>query len=808
MRNEYPAGFYGYYLTAYGIAVKHGYQGTEEEWLESLEAGELQIKIEGGHLYYKTTKETEWTEIPEFDQVLADLEEAAETATNTANEAKDIAEEAQTTLGTVSTTLESAQETLESLQSQDEAIASWGEYDNAKAYTPPMKVSYGGSSYVCIASTTGNAPPNDTYWQLIAAKGDKGEKGDTGATGAQGPQGIQGDKGEKGDTGATGSTGPQGPAATITVGTVTTGEPGGQAAVNNSGTSSAAVFNFTIPQGPRGETGPKGDRGEKGEKGDTGNTGPEGPKGDTGERGPQGEQGVKGDQGDQGPTGPTGAAAGFGTPTASVDANTGVPSVEVETSGPDTAKVFDFKFHNLKGEQGPKGDKGEKGDTGTGLDILGTYDTLENLRLAVTEPAQGDMYNVGSAYPYTIYMWDTTEEPADWKNQGQLQGAKGDPGEKGDQGPAGAAATIQVGEVTTGEPGTQAHVTNSGSTSAAVFDFVIPKGQQGEQGPQGQKGDTGNQGPQGAPGAAAGFGDPTAEVDSSTGVPSVEVSASGEDTAKVFHFSFHNLKGEQGPQGEKGQQGDPGTPGAKGDPGDPGEKGDAGAAAGFGTPTATVDANVGTPSVEVSTSGPDTAKVFAFSFHNLKGATGSQGAPGTPGSDGQDGKSAYQAAQEGGFVGDESTFNSNLAQVGNKQTKLTGAQGQIVGFDSGGNAIAQAAPAGLPDGGAQGQLLAKGASSAEWVDNPTRAFGPQTVASSAWASSSTYSAQGYGFRASVPLSGVTADHIPDVTFAMADAVSGNLAPLADTYAGGIYIYAKEQPTATVNIASVVCTKGA
>ena len=93
------------------------------------------------------------------------------------------------------------------------------------------------------------------------------------------------------------------------------------------------------------------------------------------------------------------------------------------------------------------------------------------------------------------------------------------------------------------------------------------------------------------------------------------------------------------------------------------------------------------------------------------------------------------------------------------------------------------------------------------IDLPL-AFGPQTVATSAWAANTTYSAQGYGYRASVPLSGVTADHIPDVTFAMADAVSGNLAPLADTYAGGIYIYAKEQPSATVNIASVVCTKGA
>lgn len=148
------------------------------------------------------------------------------------------------------------------------------------------------------------------------------------------------------------------------------------------------------------------------------------------------------------------------------------------------------------------------------------------------------------------------------------------------------------------------------------------------------------------------------------------------------------------------------------------------------------------------------------------------------------------------------------ALANEKQDKLTGTQGQVVGFDSSGNAIAQEAPSGLPEGGTQGQLLAKGASSAEWVDNPTRAFGPQTVATSAWAANTTYSAQGYGFRASVPLSGVTADHIPDVTFAMADAVSGNLAPLADTYAGGIYIYAKEQPSATVNIASVVCTKGA
>jgi hypothetical protein len=46
--------------------------------------------------------------------------------------------------------------------------------------------------------------------------------------------------------------GPQGPAATIAVGTTTTGAAGTSAVVNNSGTSSAAVFDFTIPEGQAG----------------------------------------------------------------------------------------------------------------------------------------------------------------------------------------------------------------------------------------------------------------------------------------------------------------------------------------------------------------------------------------------------------------------------------------------------------------------------------------------------------------------------------------------------------------------------
>ncbi len=76
---------------------------------------------------------------------------------------------------------------------------------------------------------------------------------------------------------------------------------------------------------------------------------------------------------------------------------------------------------------------------------------------------------------------------------------------------------------------------------------------------------------------------------------------------------------------------------SQGPTGATGPQGPAGAAAGFGTPTATVDANVGTPSVTVTASGSNTAKVFSFAFKNLKGATGATGATGAKGATGATG---------------------------------------------------------------------------------------------------------------------------------------------------------------------------
>ena len=112
-----------------------------------------------------------------------------------------------------------------------------------------------------------------------------------------------------------------GTAATVEVGATTTGEPGTAAVVTNTGTSTAAVFDFVLPRGatgaqgevgPQGDIGPQGPQGEAGAQGEKGETGPQGlqgiqgEKGETGDTGPQGLQGAQGIQGERGETGATG----------------------------------------------------------------------------------------------------------------------------------------------------------------------------------------------------------------------------------------------------------------------------------------------------------------------------------------------------------------------------------------------------------------------------------------------------------------------------------------------------------------------
>ena len=66
---------------------------------------------------------------------------------------------------------------------------------------------------------------------------------------------------------------------------------------------------------------------------------------------------------------------------------------------------------------------------------------------------------------------------------------------------------------------------------------------------------------------------------------------------------------------------------------------------------------------------------------------------------------------------------------------------------------------------------------------------------STWESDETYA--DFPYRASVALTGVTANSFAQVVFSVADAMSGNYAPVAETYNGGIYLYSKVDDTVTI-----------
>ena len=62
---------------------------------------------------------------------------------------------------------------------------------------------------------------------------------------------------------------------------------------------------------------------------------------------------------------------------------------------------------------------------------------------------------------------------------------------EGPVGPPGSAATVDAGSTTTGDAGTDAEVVNSGTDTAAIFDFTIPRGDKGEKGDKGDPGSGG-----------------------------------------------------------------------------------------------------------------------------------------------------------------------------------------------------------------------------------------------------------------------------------------------------------------------------
>lgn len=76
---------------------------------------------------------------------------------------------------------------------------------------------------------------------------------------------------------------------------------------------------------------------------------------------------------------------------------------------------------------------------------------------------------------------------------------------------------------------------------------------------------------------------------------------------------------------------------------------------------------------------------------------------------------------------------------------------------------------------------------------------------SAFVSNLTY--PDFPYRAAVPLSGVISSMVPQVTFSVQDAVSGDFAPVAETYDGGIYIYVGAPPRTNVTIPTIIAWRG-
>ena len=91
------------------------------------------------------------------------------------------------------------------------------------------------------------------------------------------------------------------------------------------------------------------------------------------------------------------------------------------------------------------------------------------------------------------------------------------------------------------------------------------------------------------------------------------------------------------------------------------------------------------------------------------------------------------------------------------------------------------------------------------VSNALITFENVSVSPDSWVVSSDY--PDYPNKAEISVDGVTDAYIPDVTFDVSDANSGNFAPVAKTGAGTVAIYAKNAPLEEVNILSIVAVRG-
>ena len=292
-------------------------------------------------------------------------------------------------------------------------------------------------------------------------------KGDKGDTGAKGDAGVKGQDGAKGADGIT---------PTLKVGTVTTLAAGSNATVTMSKNNNEYTLNFGIPKGNKGDTGASGGSGETTVVNPTitigtvtnGDTASASITGDSPNYTlnlvlPKGDKGAKGDTGTKGADGITPTIAVGTTTTGEAGTNAGVT---MSKSG--TTYTFNFVIpKGAKGDTGAAGTKGDKGEKGDPF----TYADFTSEQLAALKGAKGDKGDKG----------DTGADGA--------KGDKGDTGAKGEKGADGVTPTFTIGTITTGEAGSTATVTITGTAPNYVLNFTIPKGDKGDTGEAGSGGD-------------------------------------------------------------------------------------------------------------------------------------------------------------------------------------------------------------------------------------------------------------------------------------------------------------------------------
>lgn len=189
----------GYYLTAYGIAVKHGFKGTEEEWLASLrgEAGaKAELTYDEGEetLLWRAEGEKEWKVLLPLSSLQGDVVSAT------------LAEARRAEEGAESANASAVKSAQAAAKSEENAVAAERKIlGHIEEYGSIVSRAFVQDDILYIQTSSGKTFAAGNVRGRKGDKGDTGKKGDKGEKGDKGDTGETGDKGDKGDRGEPGA---------------------------------------------------------------------------------------------------------------------------------------------------------------------------------------------------------------------------------------------------------------------------------------------------------------------------------------------------------------------------------------------------------------------------------------------------------------------------------------------------------------------------------------------------------------------------------------------------------------------------